>query len=154
MLFRACVQLLGRPALNRHACPTISKSVTGLAKLIDGDHSVVLVARRSLALLRTKIVAYQQDVADFFDSIGLRSPSSTSARHGSFRETSRQAKMLMAHTLNGRQRVHNHHSPPRVRDSEDARRATEEYRSRIKLEAPRSQMGRSKIDRDLNRAAH
>jgi general secretion pathway protein D len=44
---------------------------------------------------------------------------------------------------------------PRVmRDSEDARRATDEYRSRVKLEAPRSQMGRSKIDRDLNRAVH
>ena len=44
---------------------------------------------------------------------------------------------------------------PRVmRDGEDARRATEEYRSRVKLEPPRSQMGRSKIDRDLNRAAH
>jgi general secretion pathway protein D len=44
---------------------------------------------------------------------------------------------------------------PRVmRDSEDARRATDEYRSRIKSDAPRSQMGRNKIDRDLNRAAH
>jgi general secretion pathway protein D len=44
---------------------------------------------------------------------------------------------------------------PRVmRDGEDARRATEEYRSRVKLEPPRSQLGRSKIDRDLNRAAH
>jgi len=44
---------------------------------------------------------------------------------------------------------------PRVmRDTEDARRATDEYRSRIKLEGPRSQMGRSKIDRDLNRAVH
>jgi general secretion pathway protein D len=44
---------------------------------------------------------------------------------------------------------------PRVmHDGEDARRATEEYRSRVKLEPPRSQMGRSKIDRDLNRAAH
>jgi general secretion pathway protein D len=44
--------------------------------------------------------------------------------------------------------------PRVVRDGEDARRATDEYRSRIKLEAPRSQMGRNKIDRDLNRAAH
>jgi general secretion pathway protein D len=44
--------------------------------------------------------------------------------------------------------------PRVVRDSEDARRATDEYRSRIKSEAPRSQMGRSKIDRDLNRAVH
>jgi general secretion pathway protein D len=44
---------------------------------------------------------------------------------------------------------------PRVmRDGDDARRATEEHRSRVKLEPPRSQMGRSKIDRDLNRAAH
>jgi len=44
---------------------------------------------------------------------------------------------------------------PRVmRDGEDARRATEEYRSRVKSEPLRSQMGRSKIDRDLNRAAH
>jgi general secretion pathway protein D len=44
--------------------------------------------------------------------------------------------------------------PSVMRDGEDARRATEEYRSRVKLEPPRSQMGRSKIDRDLNRAAH
>ena len=44
--------------------------------------------------------------------------------------------------------------PRVVRDTEDARRATDEYRSRVKLEAPRSQMGRSKIDRDLNRAMH
>jgi general secretion pathway protein D len=44
---------------------------------------------------------------------------------------------------------------PRVmRDGEDARRATEEYRSRVKSEAPRSQTGRSKIERDLNRAVH
>src|SRR5262249_27590497 len=44
---------------------------------------------------------------------------------------------------------------PRVmRDSDDARRATEEYRSRIKSETPRSQTGRSKIERDLNRAVH
>jgi general secretion pathway protein D len=43
---------------------------------------------------------------------------------------------------------------PRVlRDSEDARRATDEYRTRIKSEKPRSQMGRNKIERDLNRAA-
>jgi len=44
--------------------------------------------------------------------------------------------------------------PRVVRDGEEAQRATDEYRSRIKLEAPRSQMGRSKIDRDLNRAVH
>jgi len=44
--------------------------------------------------------------------------------------------------------------PRVVRDGEDARRATDEYRSRIKWEAPRSQMGRSKIERDLNRAVH
>jgi general secretion pathway protein D len=44
--------------------------------------------------------------------------------------------------------------PRVVRDGEDARRATDEYRSRIKSEAPRSQMGRNKIERDLNRAAH
>ena len=44
--------------------------------------------------------------------------------------------------------------PRVVRDSEDARRATDEYRSRIKSDAPRSQMGRSKIERDLNRAVH
>jgi general secretion pathway protein D len=44
---------------------------------------------------------------------------------------------------------------PRVmRDSEDARRATDEYRSRIKTDTPRSQMGRNKVERDLNRAAH
>jgi general secretion pathway protein D len=44
--------------------------------------------------------------------------------------------------------------PRVVRDGEDARRATDEYRSRIKPEAPRSQMGRNKIERDLNRAVH
>jgi general secretion pathway protein D len=44
--------------------------------------------------------------------------------------------------------------PRVVRDSEDARRATDEYRTRIKSEMPRSQMGRNKIERDLNRAAH
>jgi general secretion pathway protein D len=44
--------------------------------------------------------------------------------------------------------------PRVVRDSEDARRATDEYRSRIKSEAPRSQMGRNKIERDLNRSQH
>ena len=44
--------------------------------------------------------------------------------------------------------------PRVVRDSEDARRATDEYRSRIKWEAPRSQMGRNKLERDLNRAVH
>jgi general secretion pathway protein D len=44
--------------------------------------------------------------------------------------------------------------PRVVRDGEDARRATDEYRSRIKSEAPRSQMGRNKIERDLNRAVH
>jgi general secretion pathway protein D len=44
--------------------------------------------------------------------------------------------------------------PRVVRDSEDARRATDEYRSRIKSGAPRSQIGRSKIERDLNRAVH
>ena len=44
--------------------------------------------------------------------------------------------------------------PRVVRDSEDARRATDEYRSRIKSETPRSQMGRNKIERDLNRAQH
>jgi len=44
--------------------------------------------------------------------------------------------------------------PRVVRDGEDARRATDEYRSRIKWEAPRSQMGRSKIERDLNRVVH
>jgi general secretion pathway protein D len=44
--------------------------------------------------------------------------------------------------------------PRVVRDSEDARRATDEYRSRIKSDAPRSQIGRSKIERDLNRAVH
>jgi general secretion pathway protein D len=42
--------------------------------------------------------------------------------------------------------------PHVVRDSEDARRATDEYRTRIKAETPRSQMGRNKIQRDLNRA--
>jgi general secretion pathway protein D len=42
--------------------------------------------------------------------------------------------------------------PHVVRDSEDARRATDEYRTRIKTEIPRSQMGRNKIQRDLNRA--
>jgi len=42
--------------------------------------------------------------------------------------------------------------PRVVREGEDARRATEEYRSRVKTEAPRSQTGRSKLDRDLNRA--
>jgi len=41
-----------------------------------------------------------------------------------------------------------------VRDSEDARWTIDEYRSRIKWEAPRSQMRRSKIDRDLDRAVH
>jgi general secretion pathway protein D len=44
--------------------------------------------------------------------------------------------------------------PRVVRDSEDARRATDEYRTRIKSEAPRSQMGRNKIERDLNRSQH
>jgi general secretion pathway protein D len=42
--------------------------------------------------------------------------------------------------------------PRVVRDSEDARRATEEYRSRIRSETPRSQMGRNKIERDLTRS--
>jgi len=42
--------------------------------------------------------------------------------------------------------------PRVVRDGEDAQRATEEYRSRIKWEPPRSQTGRSKLDRDLGRA--
>ena len=41
--------------------------------------------------------------------------------------------------------------PRIVRDSEDAQRATEEYRSRIQWEPPHSQMGRSKLDRDLGR---
>ena len=42
--------------------------------------------------------------------------------------------------------------PRALRDSEEATRATEEYRSRLNLEAPRSQTGRSKLDRDLDRA--
>jgi general secretion pathway protein D len=42
--------------------------------------------------------------------------------------------------------------PRVVRDREEAREATEEYRSRIKSEPPRSQTGRSKLDRDLGRA--
>ena len=42
--------------------------------------------------------------------------------------------------------------PRVIRDSEEAARATEEYRSRIKLEPPRSQTGRSKLERDLGRA--
>ena len=41
--------------------------------------------------------------------------------------------------------------PHIARDSEDAQRATEEYRSRIHLDPPHSQMGRSKIDRNLGR---
>jgi len=41
--------------------------------------------------------------------------------------------------------------PRIVRDGEDARRATEEYRSHIQLEPPHSQMGRSKVDRDIRR---
>jgi general secretion pathway protein D len=39
-----------------------------------------------------------------------------------------------------------------VRDDVEARRATDEYRSRIRTEPPRSQTGRSKLDRDLDRA--
>jgi len=42
--------------------------------------------------------------------------------------------------------------PTVVRDDAEARRATEEYRARIKYEPPRSQAGRSKLDRDLGRA--
>jgi general secretion pathway protein D len=42
--------------------------------------------------------------------------------------------------------------PRVVRDGEEAQRATEEYRSRIRWEPPRSQMGRSKLERDLGRA--
>jgi general secretion pathway protein D len=42
--------------------------------------------------------------------------------------------------------------PTVVRDDAEARRATEEYRARIKYEPPRSQTGRSKLDRDLSRA--
>lgn len=41
--------------------------------------------------------------------------------------------------------------PHIVRDGDDARRATEEYRSRIKAETPRSKMGRTIIQRDINR---
>jgi general secretion pathway protein D len=44
--------------------------------------------------------------------------------------------------------------PRVVRSGEDARRATEEYQIRIKSEAPRSKMGRNKIERDLNRVEH
>ena len=42
--------------------------------------------------------------------------------------------------------------PRALRDTEEATRATEEYRSRLNLEAPRSQTGRSKLDRDIDRA--
>ena len=42
--------------------------------------------------------------------------------------------------------------PRVIRDNEEASRATEEYRSRIKLEAPRSQAAGSKLQRDLKRA--
>ena len=42
--------------------------------------------------------------------------------------------------------------PRVIRDNEEASRATEEYRSRIKLEAPRSQTAGSKLQRDLKRA--
>jgi general secretion pathway protein D len=42
--------------------------------------------------------------------------------------------------------------PRVIRDGEEAHRATEEYRSRIKLEAPRSQAKGSKLQRDLKRA--
>ena len=41
--------------------------------------------------------------------------------------------------------------PRVIRDSEEASRATEEYRSRIKLEAPRSQTAGPKTQRDLKR---
>jgi general secretion pathway protein D len=41
--------------------------------------------------------------------------------------------------------------PQVIRDSEEAYRATEEYRSRIKLEAPRSQTVGSKLQRDGRR---
>jgi general secretion pathway protein D len=41
--------------------------------------------------------------------------------------------------------------PRVIRDSEEAARATEEYRSRIKLEPPRSQTAGSKLKRDLAR---
>jgi general secretion pathway protein D len=44
--------------------------------------------------------------------------------------------------------------PRVVRNSEDARRATEEYQVRIKSETPRAKMGRNKIERDLNRVEH
>jgi general secretion pathway protein D len=42
--------------------------------------------------------------------------------------------------------------PRALRDTEEAARATEEYRSRLNLEAPRSQTGRSKLERDIDRA--
>ena len=42
--------------------------------------------------------------------------------------------------------------PRALRDTEEAARATDEYRSRLNLEAPRSQTGRSKLDRDIDRA--
>jgi len=42
--------------------------------------------------------------------------------------------------------------PSVIRDDGEALRATEEYRSRIKTEPPHSQIGRSKLDRDVRRA--
>jgi general secretion pathway protein D len=41
--------------------------------------------------------------------------------------------------------------PRALRDTEEAARATDEYRSRLNLEAPRSQTGRSKLERDIDR---